>query len=94
MANVTGSADAGVRFACLPSRPDDGNVSFSKFGGVHLEKTVEKVLMAKGSSGEWFTSRRLTIHAPNMPDATVWAGLGAYRACSGTQSQSDLLFTI
>ena len=27
MTNVIGSADAGVRFACLPSRPDDGNVS-------------------------------------------------------------------
>ena len=23
-------------FACLPSGPDDGNVSLSKFGGVHL----------------------------------------------------------
>ncbi len=39
-------------------------------------------------------SRRPTTHALNRPDVTLWADLGRYRACSSTQSRSDLLLTM
>ena len=42
--------------------------------------------------GERFTSRRPTTHALNRPGLTLWADLGAYRACSSTQSRPDGLW--